>query len=212
VSSILVVVLASGIVALFVWQVWFVTHFPSSRLRLAARRRDWSFEEDRTGLWYRIEGNRANLRWSAEWNARESPSYFELVFPDQRQFDGWRFISRRARQGRESMKLLAAMFTGKAQPDWLADWLHAQMQLTGIPDFDHDYVLSSSQPLDQEVFPSALAARLRSLPSGLLQNLLVIRGKGTLRLRIDQVDRVDAIDAVEELASFAQQALADWKI
>jgi hypothetical protein len=62
------------------------------------------------------------------------------------------------------------------------------------------------------VFPSALAARLRSLPSGLLQNLLVIRGKGTLRLRIDQVDRVDAIDAVEELASFAQQALADWKI
>jgi hypothetical protein len=212
VSSITVVVLATGILAIFLWRVWFVTHSPNSRVRLYARRRRWDFEEDRAGLWYKIEGNRAGLRWSAEWNAREAPSYFELVFPDQRKFEGWCFISRRERQGRESMKLLAAMFTGKAQPDWLADWLHARAQLTGIPDFDHDYVLSSSRPLAQEEFPSALVNQLRSLPTALLKNLLVIRGQGRLRLRIDQAERVDAIDAVDELASFAQQALADWKI
>jgi hypothetical protein len=210
VSNIVVLVFASGILLIFLWQVWFVTHLPGSRLRLAARRRDWTFEEDRSGLWYRIEGSRANYRWSAEWNARESPSYFELIFPDQQPFDGWCFISRRERQDKNSMKLLAAMFTGKAQPDWLADWLHARIQPTGVPDFDHEYVLSSSQPLPQKAFPSALAKRLRSLPAA--RNMLVIRGKGTLRLRIDQVERIDAIDDVEQLASFAQQALSEWKI
>ncbi len=88
------------------------------------------------------------------------------------------------------MKLLATMFTGKAQPDWLADWLHARVQLTGIPDFDHDYVLSSSRPLTQEEFPSALVTQLRSLPEALIQNLLMIRGQGRLRLRIDQAERI----------------------
>jgi hypothetical protein len=210
VSNIVVLVLASGILAIFLWEVWFVTQLPGSRLRLDARRRDWSFEEDHSGLWYRIVANRANCHWSAEWNARESPSYFELVFPDQQQFDGWCFISRRELHDKNSMKLLAAMFTGKAQPDWLADWLHARIQSTGVPGFDHEYVLSSLQPLARKEFPSALTERLRSLPAA--RNLLVIRGKGTLRLRIDQVERIDAIDEVEELASFAQQALVDWKI
>jgi hypothetical protein len=212
VSNILVVVLAGGILALFLWRVWFVTHLPDSRLRLYARRKHWSFEEDRAGLWYKIEANRAGLHWSAEWNARESPPYFELVFPDQRKFDGWCFISRRERQGKDSMKLLAAMFTGKAQPDWLADWLHARVQLTGIPEFDHEYLLSSSRPLARDEFPADLANQLRRLPAAILENLLVIRGQGTLRLRIDQAERIDAINAVEELASFAQQALAEWKI
>lgn len=211
-SSIAVVALATGLLALFLWRVWFVTHSPSSHLRLRARKMHWGFEEDRTGLWYKIEGTRAGLRWSAEWNARESPSYFELVFPDQRRFDGWCFISRRERQGKESMKLLAAMFTGKVQPDWLADWLHARVQLTGIPDFDQEFVLSSSRPLAQEEFPASLADQLKGLPTALLQNLLVIRGQGKLRLWIDQAERIDVIDAVEELASFAQQALAEWKI
>lgn len=110
------------------------------------------------------------------------------------------------------MKLLAAMFTGKAQPDWLADWLHARAQLTGIPDFDHEYVLSSSRPLAQEEFPSALVNQLRALPAAIIQNLLVIRGQGRLRLRVDQAERIDPIEAADELASFAQQALADWQI
>jgi hypothetical protein len=212
VSSITVVVLACGILALFLWRVWFVTQSPNSRVRLQARRKHWRFEEDRAGLWYRIEGIRAGLRWSAEWNARESPPYFEFAFPDQRKFDGWCFISRRERQGKESMKLLAAMFTGKAQPDWLADWLHARAQLTGIPDFDHEYVLSSSRPLAQEEFPSALVNQLRALPAAIIQNLLVIRGQGRLCLRVDQAERIDPIEAADELASFAQQALADWQI
>ncbi len=210
-SSITVVTLACGILAIFLWRVWFVTQSPNSRVRLQARRKHWRFEEDRAGLWYKIEGIRAGLRWSAEWNARESPPYFELAFPDQRKFDGWCFISRRERQGKESMKLLATMFTGKAQPDWLADWLHARVQLIGIPDFDHEYVLSSSRPLTQEEFPSALVSQLRSLPEPLIQNLLMIRGQGRLRLRIDQAERIDPIEVADELASFAQQALADWK-
>lgn len=109
------------------------------------------------------------------------------------------------------MKLLATMFTGKAQPDWLADWLHARVQLIGIPDFDHEYVLSSSRPLTQEEFPSAVVSQLRSLPEPLIQNLLMIRGQGRLRLRIDQAERIDPIEVADELASFAQQALADWK-
>jgi hypothetical protein len=212
VSSIAVVVLACGLLIVFLWRVWFVTHSPNSQVRLQARRNRWGFEEDRAGLWYKIEGVRAGLHWSAEWNARESPPYFELAFPDQRKFDGWCFISRRERQGKESMKLLATMFTGKAQPDWLPDWLNARVQLTGVPDFDHEYVLSSSRPLAQEEFPSALVSQLRSLPAALIDNLLVIRGQGRLRLRIDQAERINAIDAVDELASFAQQALTDWKI
>jgi len=110
------------------------------------------------------------------------------------------------------MKLLAAMFTEKAQPDWLPDWLHARVQLTGIPDFDHEYVLSSSQPLVQDEFPSALVSQLRALPAAIIQNLLVIRGQGRLRLRIDQAERIDPIEMADELASFAQQALANWKI
>jgi hypothetical protein len=212
VSSITVVLLACGILALFLWRVWFVTQSPNSRIRLQARRKHWRFEEDRAGLWYKIEGIRAGLRWSAEWNARESPPYFELAIPDQRKFDGWCFISRRERQGKESMKLLAAMFTEKAQPNWLPDWLHARVQLTGIPDFDDEYVLSSSRPLVQDEFPSVLVSQLRALPAAIIQNLLVIRGQGRLRLRIDQPERIDPIEMADELASFAQQALANWKI
>jgi hypothetical protein len=57
-----------------------------------------------------------------------------------------------------------------------------------------------------------LVSQLRNLPAALIDNLLVIRGQGRLRLRIDQAERINAIDAVDELASFAQQALTDWKI
>jgi hypothetical protein len=212
VSSITVVVLAFGLLALFLWRVWFVAHSPNSRIRLQARRKHWGFEEDRAGLWYKIEGSKAGLRWSAEWNARESPPYLEMAFPDPRKFDGWCFISRRGRHGKESMKLLATMFTGKVQPDWLADWLNAQVQLTGNSDFDHEYVLSSSRPLAREEFPASLVSQLRSLPAALIQNLLVIRGQGRFRIRIDQAERIDAIDAVDELATFAQRALIEWKI
>ncbi|MBV8213177.1 MAG: hypothetical protein JOZ08_08115 [Verrucomicrobia bacterium] len=191
---------------LLVW-VWFLGLSPLRHVRSEAKRRRWSLEEDSEGLWYRLTGNKAGMAWLAEWNGRGPRPYVELSVPDTPAIDSWCFITTRERHSGQPPRFLAGAFTGKTEPEWVAEWMHAKVIETGFPEFDRDFVVEGSSPFVPEQLPIQLLERLGDLPAPLLSKIFVIRGKGKLVFHVEETGRADALSLIERLMLWANQAL-----
>ena len=205
----LVVFLAATVFAGFFLWVWFRGLSPLSRVRSEARKRRWSLEEDTDGLWYRLKGNNSGMTWFAEWNGRELRPYLELSVADAPLFNGWCFISPRERDWAEPPRFLAGAFAGKMQPEWFVEWMHAKVISTGHPELDLEFIVAASSPGVGKQLPLRLLEKLRELPSGLLSNVFVIRGKQKLVLHVEETGKVDALILIERLRVLAQQVLLE---
>jgi hypothetical protein len=146
-------------------------------------------EEDNEGLWYRLTGNKSGMAWLAEWNGRGPRPYVELSVPDTPAIDGWCFIT-----------------TGKKEPEWFAEWMHAKVIITGLPEFDRHFVVAGSSPAAREQLPIQLLERLRELPAPLLSKIFVIKGKGKLVFHIEETRRADSLSLIERLMLWANRA------
>jgi hypothetical protein len=188
----------------FLW-MWFQGLSPFARLRSAARKRHWSFDEDADGLRYGLKGSRAAMNWLAEWNGRSLRPYVELSVPDSHWVDGWWFITPRERDLSEPPRFLAGAFTGKAQPEWFAEWMHAQVIATGRPELDQEFVVAVSSPMARELVPIGIMEQLRGLPVTFSRKVFLIRGKGKLVLHVEQIGKAEALPVIERLAVLAER-------
>ena len=195
-----------ALAGLLIW-VWFLGLSPLRQVRSEAKRRRWSLEEDSEGLWYRLTGNKAGMAWLAEWNGRGPRPYVELSVPDEPVVDSWCFITTREQHSGQPPRLLAGAFTGKAEPEWFAEWMHAKVIITGFPEFDRHYVVAGSSPTVRDQLPIQLLERLGELPAPLLSKIFVIRGKGKLVFHIEETRRADALSLIERLMLWANRAL-----
>jgi hypothetical protein len=187
--------------------VWFQGLSPFGRVRSAARKRRWSFEEDADGLWYGLRGRSSGMNWLAEWNGRSLRPYVEVSVPDTRWFDGWWFITPRERDLSEPPRVLAGAFTGKAQPEWFAEWMHAQVIATGRPELDQEFIVAASSPMARESMPIGILEQLRVLPGTFSRKVFVIHGKGKLVLHVEQIGKADALPVIERLAVLAERVV-----
>ena len=190
---------------LFLW-AWFLGLSPLRHVRSEARRRRWTLEEDKEGLWYRLTGGSSGAAWFAEWNGRGPRPYIELSVPDAPASDGWCFITTRERDSGQPPRFLAGAFIGKAEPEWFAEWMHAKVIVTGLPEFDHDFVIAGSSSAVRDELPIRLLERLRELPATLLSKIFVIRGKGKLVFHVEETGKADALTLIEKLTLWANQA------
>ena len=195
----LTVVVLSG---LLLW-VWFLGLSPLRHVRSEAKRRRWSLEEDNEGLWYRLTGNKSGMAWLAEWNGRGPRPYIELSVPHTPTIDGWCFITTRERHSGQPPRFLAGTFTGKKEPEWFVEWMHAKVMITGLPEFDRYFVVAGSSPAVREQLPIELLQRLRELPTPLLSKIFVIRGKGKLVFHVEETRRADSLNLIERLMLWA---------
>ena len=195
----LTVVALSG---LLLW-VWFLGVSPLRHVRSEAKRRRWSLEEDNEGLWYRLTGTKSGMAWLAEWNGRGPRPYVELSVPHAPAIDGWCFITTRERHSGQPPRLLAGTFTGKKEPEWFVEWMHAKVMITGLPEFDRHFVVAGSSPAVREQLPIELLKRLRELPTPLMSKIFVIRGKGKLVFHVEETRRADSLSLIERLMLWA---------
>jgi hypothetical protein len=205
VTQVVVLLAAVGFAGVFLW-AWFLGLSPLRHVRSEAKRRRWGLEEDHEGLWYRLSGNNSGVAWFAEWNGRGPRPYIEWSVPDVPAFDGWCFITTRERGPGEPPRFLAGAFTGKAEPEWFVEWMHAQVIVTGVPEVDHQFVIAGSSPAVKEQLPIRLFERLRELPAALLGKIFVIRGKGQLVLHVEETGKADALTLIEKLILWANQS------
>lgn len=196
----LTVVALSG---LLLW-VWFLGLSPLRHVRSEAKRRRWSLEEDNEGLWYRLTGNKSGMAWLAEWNGRGPRPYIELSVPHTSAIDGWCFITTRERHSGQPPRFLAGTFTGKKEPEWFVEWMHAKVMITGLPEFDRYFVVAGSTPAVREQLPIELLQRLRELPTPLLSKIFVIRGEGKLVFHVEETRRADSLSLIERLMLWAK--------
>ena len=203
-TQVVVLLLAVGFVGLFLW-AWFLGLSPLRHVRAEAKRRHWGLEEDNEGLWYRLSGNTSGVAWFAEWDGRGPRPYIEWSVPGT-PFDGWCFITSRERGSGEPPRFLAGAFIGKVEPEWFAEWMHAQVMVTGLPDLDHLFVIAGSSPAVKEQIPIRLLERLRELPAALSGKVFVIRGKEQLVLHVEETGKADALTLIEKLILWANQA------
>ena len=203
VVSLTVVALAG----LLLW-VWFLGLSPLRHVRSEAKRRRWSLEEDNEGLWYRLAGNKAGRAWLAEWNGRGPRPYIELSVSDEPAIDSWCFITTKERHSGEPPRFLAGAFTGKSEPEWVAEWMHAKVIDTGLPEFDRRFVVAGSSPTVRDQLPIQLLQKLCELPPALLSKTFVIRGKGKLVFHVEETRRADALSLIERLMLWANSARA----
>jgi hypothetical protein len=196
----LTVVALSG---LLLW-VWFLGLSPLRHVRSEAKRRRWSLEEDNEGLWYRLTGNKSGMAWLAEWNGRGPRPYIELSVPHAPAIDGWCFITTRERHSGQPPRFLAGTFTGKKEPEWFVEWMHAKVMITGLPEFDRYFVVAGSTAAVREQLPIELLRRLRELPTPLLSKIFVIRGEGKLVFHVEETRRADSLSLIERLMLWAK--------
>jgi len=206
VTQVVVPLTVFALAGLLIW-VWFLGLSPLRQVRSEAKKRRWSLEEDSEGLWYRLTGNKAGMAWLAEWNGRGPRPYVELSVPDEPAVDSWCFITTREPHSGQPPRLLAGAFTGKSEPEWFAEWMHAKVIITGFPEFDRHYVVAGSSPTVRDQLPIQLLERLGELPAPLLSKIFVIRGKGKLVFHIEETRRAEALSLIERLMLWANRAL-----
>jgi hypothetical protein len=206
VTQVVVPLTVVSLAGLLLW-VWFLGLSPLRHVRFEAKKRRWSLEEDNEGLWYRLTGNKSGMAWLAEWNGRGPRPYVELSFPDTPAIDGWCFITTRDRHSGQPPRFLAGTFAGKKEPEWFAEWMHAKVIITGLPEFDRYFVVAGSSPAAREQLPVKLLERLRELPAPLLTKIFVIKGKGKLVFHVEETRRADSLSLIERLMLWANQAL-----
>ena len=207
VAQIVVPLTVVALVGLLLW-VWFLGLSPLRHVRTEAKRRRWSLEEDNEGLWYRLTGNKSGMAWLAEWNGRGPRPYVELSVPHTPAIDGWCFITTRDRHSGQPPRFLAGTFAGKQEPEWFTEWIHAEVMITGLPEFDRYFVVAGSSPAAREQLPIELLQRLRELPAPLLSKIFVIKGKGKLVFHVEETRRAESLNLIERLMLWANQALA----
>ena len=196
-----------ALAGLLLW-VWFLGLSPLRHVRSEAKRRRWNLEEDNEGLWYRLTGNKAGRAWLAEWNGRGPRPYIELSVPDDPVSDSWCFITTRERHSGQPPRFLAGAFTGKSEPEWVAEWMHAKVIDTGLPELDRHFVVAGSSPTARDQLPIQLLKKLDELPAPLLAKIFVIRGKGKLVFHVEETGRADALSLIERLMLWANSAPA----
>jgi hypothetical protein len=206
VTQVVVPLTVVSLAGLLLW-VWFLGLSPLRHVRSEAKKRRWSLEEDNEGLSYRLTGNKSGMAWLAEWNGRGPRPYVELSFPDTPNIDGWCFITTRDRHSGQPPRFLAGTFAGKKEPEWFAEWMHAKVIITGLPEFDRYFVVAGSSPAVREQLPVKLLERLRELPAPLLTKIFVIKGKGKLVFHVEETRRADSLSLIERLMLWANQAL-----
>ena len=194
-----------ALAGLLLW-VWFLGLSPLRHVRSEAKRRRWGLEEDNEGLWYRLTGNKSGMAWLAEWNGRGPRPYVELSVPDTPAIDGWCFITTTERHSGQPPRFLAGAFTGKKEPEWFAEWMHAKVIITGLPEFDRHFVVAGSSPAVREQLPIQLLERLSELPAPLLSKIFVIKGKGKLVFHVEETRRADSLSLIERLMLWANRA------
>ena len=192
-----------ALAGLLIW-VWFLGLSPLRHVRSEAKRRRWSLEEDNEGLWYRLTGNKSGMAWLAEWNGRGPRPYIELSVPHTSGSDSWCFITTRERHSGQPPRFLAGTFTGKKEPEWFGEWMHAKVIITGLPEFDRNFVVAGSSPAVREQLPIELLERLRELPAPLLSKIFVIRGKGKLVFHVEETRRAESLSLIERLMLWAK--------
>ena len=195
-----------ALAGLLLW-VWFLGLSPLRHVRSEAKRRRWNLEEDNEGLWYRLTGNKGGRAWLAEWNGRGPRPYIELSVPDEPAIDSWCFITTRERHSGQPPRFLAGAFIGKSEPEWFAEWMHAKVIDTGLPEFDRRFVVAGSSPTVRDQLPIQLLKRLEELPAPLLSKIFVIRGKGKLVFHVEETRRAEALSLIERLMLWANSAL-----
>jgi hypothetical protein len=206
VTQVVVPLTVVALAGLLLW-VWFLGLSPLRHVRAEAKRRRWGLEEDNEGLWYRLTGNKSGMAWLAEWNGRGPRPYVELSVPDTPAIDGWCFITTRERHSGQPPRFLAGTFTGKKEPEWFAEWMHAKVIITGLPEFDRHFVVAGSSPAAREQLPIRLLERLHELPAPLLSKIFVIKGKGKLVFHVEETQRADSLTLIERLMLWANRAL-----
>jgi hypothetical protein len=209
VSEIVMVCLAGGSLAAFVWCIWSVASSPLTQLKLQSRRKRWQYEIDLDGLWYKIRGTTDNLCWEAYWNGRLLNPVFELTAFEGVTADHWVFL--RLRRGREVSisTLLAHAFTGRVQPAWVIGLSQAREVRTNLPEFDREFLLAAAgydKTLQMSVSPEYLA-RLKNLPQPVLVGLMIIWGEGKLRVRVEGFRGGAGFAPIEQLLELARQSL-----
>ena len=202
-TQVVVPITVVALSGLLLW-VWFLGLSPLRHVRSEAKRRRWSLEEDNEGLWYRLTGNKSGMAWLAEWNGRGPRPYIELSVPHAPAIDGWCFITTRERHSGQPPRFLAGTFTGKKEPEWFVEWMHAKVMITGLPEFDRYFVVAGSTPAAREQLPIELLRRLRELPTPLLSKIFVIRGKGKLVFHVEETRRADSLSLIERLMLWAK--------
>jgi len=206
VTQVVVPLTVVALAGLLLW-IWFLGLSPLRHVRSEAKRRRWGLEEDNEGLWYRLTGNKSGRAWLAEWNGRGPRPYLELSVPDTPAIDGWCFITTRERHSGQPPGFLAGTFTGKKDPEWFAEWMHAKVIITGLPEFDRHFVVAGSSPAAREQLPIQLLERLRELPAPLLSKIFVIKGKGKLVFHVEETRRADSLNLIERLMLWANRPL-----
>jgi hypothetical protein len=204
VTQIVVPITLVILAGLLIW-VWFLGLSPLRHVRSEAKRRRWSLEEDNEGLWYRLTGNKTGMAWLAEWNGRGPRPYIELSVPDEPAIDSWCFITARERHSGQPPRFLAGAFTGKSEPEWFAEWMHAKVIDTGFPELDSHFVVAGSSPTVRDQLPIQLLEKLGELPPPLLSKIFVIRGKGRLVFHVEETRRADSLSLIERLMLWANQ-------
>ena len=106
----------------------------------------------------------------------------------------------------EPPRFLAGAFTGKSEPEWFAEWMHAKVIDTGLPEFDSHFVVAGSSPSVRDQLPIQLLHRLGELPPPLLSKIFVIRGKGKLVFHVEETRQADALRLIERLMRWANSA------
>jgi hypothetical protein len=203
VAQVVVPLTVVALAGLLLW-VWFLGLSPLRHVRSEAKRRRWSLEEDNEGLWYRLTGNKSGMAWLAEWNGRGPRPYVELSVAHTPIIDGWCFITTRERHSGQPPHFLAGAFTGKKEPEWFAEWMHAKVISTGLPEFDRHFVVAGSTPAVREQLPIDLLERLSELPATLLSKTFVIKGKGKLVFHVEETGRADSLSLIERLMLWAK--------
>jgi hypothetical protein len=82
--------------------------------------------------------------------------------------------------------------------------MHSKIIITGLPEFDRNFVVAGSSPAVREQLPIELLERLRELPTPLLSKILVIRGKGKLVFHVEETRRAESLSLIERLMLWAK--------
>jgi len=211
VIQILVLCFFGALSCILLWQLWFTTFLPFSRLKLEFRKKRWDFKIDGDGLQYTVRGRTGNQSWEANWNGHLPHPVLELTLPGEAARDRWVFLlSRTARSGPVS-SLVADAFTGNAPPPWAVGLSQATEINTNTPEFEQRFVLPAfgTKGVSRLSFPSELLSRLRMLPETVLRGLTIILGDGELRVRIEGFHGGAEIAPFEQLAELARH-FGEW--
>jgi hypothetical protein len=210
----LVAVIASGVLGGIFSLIWFFTSTPLDRLRSESRKRHWRSEIALDGLGYSIDGMTDGWDWHATWNGRLIKPLFELTVAEQQQTDNWLFLGQRNSRTAPNSILLDYAFNRNALPRWVLPFSQARELHTQTPEFDREFFLAaaSEENPGRILLTPRLVSKLTSLPETIRRGLLIIRGGGELRIRIEGFQTGDEYVSIDEICQLASEVKEHLKL